>query len=61
MPKVTQVTSAPILLNRFQGKNEMLNYRLVGDRYIIDQLFHEAVLLSGIGKNKQEVRIIYGQ
>ncbi len=61
MPKVTQVTSAPILLNRFQGKNEMLNYRLVGDRYIVDQLFHEAVLLSGVGKNKQEVRILYGQ
>ena len=61
MPKVTKVTAAPILLHRFQGKNEMLNYRLVGDRYIVDQLFNEAVLLSGVGRNKQEVRIVYGQ
>jgi len=39
------------------GKTVQVNYRVRGDRYIVDRVFSEAVLLVGAGKHQQRVHI----
>jgi len=39
------------------GKQMQVNYRVHGDRYIVDQVFYEALLLVGTGKSQRRVRI----
>ncbi|HEX4231725.1 MAG TPA: P-type conjugative transfer protein TrbG [Bryobacteraceae bacterium] len=39
------------------GKQEMVNYRVKGDMYIVDRLFERAELILGSGKKAQKVEI----
>ena len=39
--------------------NEMVNYRVRGDYYIVDKLFDQAVLVSGVGREQDRVSIRY--
>ena len=39
------------------GKQEMVNYRVKGDMYIVDRLFDHAELILGTGKKAQKVEI----
>jgi type IV secretion system protein TrbG len=54
----TQTREAPVLviLGR-DGKQEMVNYRVKGDMYIVDRLFDRAELILGTGKKAQKVEI----
>lgn len=54
----TQTREAPVLvvLGR-DGKQEMVNYRVKGDMYIVDRLFDRAELVLGTGKKAQKVEI----
>jgi type IV secretion system protein VirB9 len=54
----TQTREAPVLvvLGR-DGKQDMVNYRVKGDMYIVDRLFDRAELLLGTGKKAQRVEI----
>ncbi|MFL6451542.1 MAG: P-type conjugative transfer protein TrbG [Bryobacteraceae bacterium] len=54
----TQTREAPVLvvLER-DGKEEMVNYRVKGDMYIVDRLFDRAELILGTGKKAQKVEI----
>ncbi|MGI9071796.1 MAG: P-type conjugative transfer protein TrbG [Bryobacteraceae bacterium] len=54
----TQTREAPVLvvLGR-DGKQEMVNYRVKGDMYIVDRLFDRAALILGTGKKAQKVEI----
>jgi type IV secretion system protein VirB9 len=54
----TQTRQAPVLvvLGR-DGKQEMVNYRLKGDMYIVDRLFERAELILGTGKKAEKVEI----
>lgn len=36
---------------------EMVNYRVIGDRYVVDKVLDRAALISGVGRSQVEVRI----
>lgn len=58
MSRETQTREAPVLvvLGR-DGRQEMVNYRVKGDLYIVDRLFDRAELILGTGKKAQKVEI----
>ena len=58
MPKAMAQTEAPALLVvGADGQGQIVNYRLKGDRYIVDQIFEEAMLISGVGRRQMKVEI----
>jgi len=64
MPKAMTQTEAPalLLLSRegwlFRDEETaIVNYRLQGERYIVDTLFDKAILVSGISGNQSRVTI----
>jgi len=67
MPSIMAQTEAPtlLLLNREGGlfrddETVMVNYRLQGDRYIVDAVFDKAILIAGVGSNQSRVTISRG-
>jgi len=53
-----QNSDLPVLLVLDPAGQQMhVNYRVHGDRYIVDQVFYEALLLVGTGKHQRRVRI----
>lgn len=61
MPKSLQNQDAPIVLVvEKTGENGLVNYRIVEDRYIIDGLFNEVVLVSGVGRKQEKTTIKRG-
>lgn len=64
MPKEMQQTEAPTLLVvRKDGgifkdaETVMVNYRVQGDRYIVDTIFDKAILIAGVGSGQDRVTI----
>jgi type IV secretion system protein VirB9 len=58
MPKTMEQTEAPALLVIGQDKKEALvNYRVHGDQYIVDQIFQQAVLIAGVGRQQTKITI----
>lgn len=64
MPKAMQQTEAPTLLVvRKDGgifkdaETVMVNYRVQGDRYIVDTIFDKAILIAGVGRGQDRVTI----
>jgi type IV secretion system protein TrbG len=54
----TQTREAPVLVVLGgDGKQEMVNYRVKGDMYIVDRLFDRAELILGSGRKAQKVEI----
>lgn len=47
----------PTLVVRSVGGDEMVNYRVKGDTFIVDRLFDRAALLLGVGKHQEKVEI----
>lgn len=39
------------------GATVMVNYRLTGDRYVVDRVLHHAALLAGVGSGQEKVTI----
>ena len=67
MPAIMAQTEAPTLLlltkeGGFFSEDEtvMVNYRLQGDRYIVDAVFDKAMLIAGVGGNQSRVTISRG-
>jgi P-type conjugative transfer protein TrbG len=61
MPPELQYREAPILLVvGTDGKEEMTNYRVKDQTYIVDRLFDRANLVLGSGKKAQKVEISRG-
>ena len=68
MPPAMAQTEAPTLLVvRKDGgwftddETVMVNYRLQGDRYIVDTLFDKAILIAGVGSSQDRVTIQRGK
>jgi len=59
MPATTKSSDAPALMVAAGDGNEMVNYRVRGDYYIVDKLFDQAVLVSGVGREQDRVSIRY--
>ena len=58
MPFQMAQTEAPALLViGFDKQQAMVNYRIRGDRYIVDQIFAKAVLIAGVGGSQTKVTI----
>lgn len=57
-PRATQADELPALVAIGADKREqMVNYRLAGDRFVVDQVLKRAVLVSGVGRHQVKVRI----
>lgn len=68
MPQAMQQTEAPTLLVvRKEGgvftdeETVMVNYRVQGDRFIVDTVFDKAVLIAGVGPSQDRVTITRGK
>ena len=60
MPAKMSQTEAPVLLVvGSDGGQQIVNYRLKDDRYIVDQIFAKAILLAGVGRDQTSVTITY--
>ncbi len=70
MPGTMAQTEAPTLLvlrgddSLFpwgsKAEEVLVNYRVQGDRYIVDSLFDKAILIAGVGNNQEKVTITKG-
>lgn len=58
MPSTMNQSEAPTLLV-IRGKNDtvMVNYRIQGERYIVDSVFDKAIMVAGVGKNQDKIKI----
>lgn len=68
MPTAMSQTEAPTLLVvRKDGglftddETVMVNYRVQGDRYIVDTIFDKAILIAGVGSSQDRVTIVRGK
>ncbi|SRR3990167_2733157 len=68
MPTAMSQTEAPTLLVvRKDGglftddETVMVNYRVQGDRYIVDTIFDKAILIAGVGSSQDKVTIVKGK
>ena len=59
MPATTKSSEAPALMVAAGDGSEMVNYRVRGDYYVVDKLFDQAVLVSGVGREQDRVSIRY--
>lgn len=65
MPATMNQTEAPVLLvvrkegGWLSGDDETVtvNYRVHGDRYVVDNVFQKAILIAGAGKNQERITI----
>ncbi|MFL6633911.1 MAG: P-type conjugative transfer protein TrbG [Massilia sp.] len=65
MPATMSQAEAPVLLvvrkegGWLSGDDETVtvNYRVQGDRYIVDNVFQKAILIAGAGKNQERITI----
>lgn len=60
MPREMRQKEAPTLLVLNGGEEVMVNYRLQGDKFIVDALFDKAMLIAGVGSKQRKVTITRG-
>lgn len=59
----TQQEAPSLLVVRHEGgvftddETVLVNYRVQGDRYIVDSVFDEAIMIAGVGGNQESVTI----
>lgn len=59
MPSGMKTSEAPALLIDAGGGTQMVNYRVAGNYYVVDRLFSNAILVSGVGREQDRVTISY--
>jgi type IV secretion system protein TrbG len=59
MPAGMKTSEAPALLINAGSGTQMVNYRVEGNYYVVDRLFTDAILVSGVGRNQDRVTISY--
>jgi type IV secretion system protein VirB9 len=52
-------SEAPALLVNAGSGTQMVNYRVKGNYYVVDRLFSDAILVSGVGRDRDRVTIGY--
>ncbi|WP_226669089.1 P-type conjugative transfer protein TrbG [Microbulbifer aggregans] len=58
MPAAMEVTEAPsLLVIDSSGEETLVNYRLKDRAFVVDQIFDEAILVVGVGRDQQKVTI----
>ena len=59
MPPSMRTADAPALLIAASGGNQMANYRVRGNYYVVDRLFDNAVMIAGVGREQDRVSVAY--
>ncbi|MGH7933295.1 MAG: P-type conjugative transfer protein TrbG [Candidatus Binataceae bacterium] len=59
MPAGMKTSEAPALLINAGSGTQMVNYRVDGNYYVVDRLFTDAILVSGVGRDQDRVTISY--
>lgn len=59
MPVGMKTSEAPALLINAGSGTQMVNYRVEGNYYVVDRLFSDAILVSGVGRDQDRVTISY--
>ncbi|WP_284648838.1 P-type conjugative transfer protein TrbG [Photobacterium damselae] len=59
MPKSVNSSELPSLLVVNSGNKELVNYRYVNGKFIVDQIAKEMVLILGVGMKQQSIIIKY--
>ncbi len=59
MPGGMKSSEAPALLVNAGSGTQMVNYRVKGNYYVVDRLFSDAILVSGVGRDQDRVTISY--
>ncbi len=54
-----KTNEAPALLIAAGSGTQMVNYRVEGNYYVVDRLFNQAILVSGVGRQQDRVTIAY--
>lgn len=57
----SKMREAPTLLIMNGSETVMGNYRLQGDRYVVDDLFEKAILIAGVGGKQTKITITKGK
>jgi type IV secretion system protein VirB9 len=57
MPAKMKASEAPALLINAGSGTQMVNYRVKGNYYVVDRLFSDAILVSGVGRDQDRVTI----
>jgi len=58
MPKTMNANEAPILLvYTNDGLEKIVNYRIIGNKYVVDNLFDKAFMILGVGFLQQRITI----
>ncbi len=57
MPAGMKASEAPALLIGAGNGTQMVNYRVAGNYYVVDRLFNEATLVSGVGREQDRLTI----
>jgi type IV secretion system protein TrbG len=57
MPAGMKTSEAPALLINAGSGTQMVNYRVKGNYYVVDRLFSDAILVSGVGRDQDRVTI----
>jgi type IV secretion system protein VirB9 len=58
MPKNMLYNEAPIFLVLDQNdNNQLVNYRLKENNYIVDKLFNKGILIIGVGDDQEKISI----
>ena len=57
MPKSISRGNAPSLLVSTPQGEELVNYRMQNGKFIVDRLFMSAVLINGVGRTQEKVKI----
>jgi type IV secretion system protein VirB9 len=60
-PNDGRFREVPTLMIYSNGKTEMVNFRVDGNRYVVDRLFDKGVLILGVGKKQKKVTITRSQ
>jgi type IV secretion system protein VirB9 len=57
-PEKSQNREIPVLVILGSGnKEQLVNYRMVGDRFVVDKIIDKAALITGVGRRQQRVEI----
>jgi len=60
-PKM-QVSAAPVLvIIDSDGREQLVNYRVKGNYFVVDRLFERAALLNGVGRGAERVELYSGE
>lgn len=57
-PGAMAAGDAPALVAEGSGGKEIVNYRVLGDRYVVDRVLDRALLITGVGRDQVEVKIV---